>query len=469
MPGPRRQFWGRQAWGRQSWGGRGRRSRWLRRRLPALAGVCLVVAFAVGVGLQVPRAMTAPERALDDGFGGMLGALGKASAATGRALGQSLTTAPSAQRLALLASLQVVDQQARAQAAEAQVDGQAGPAAGASCLVALEDRADAAGLVDQAVGTLLGGATGLGAGSSKAQAQALVGMDQALSLVERSDAAWRSCTGQLARDPGRVQLPGSSWRNGEGIWSKAALAAWVPVVAASPGLQPAPSLALEVPTTRPAAVAGGGTSGPYHLVAVRQLTLQAVLQNTGNVALRAITVSARLVPTGSLGRTAAVSTTLGLAAQALRPVTLPPLEVTPGASYTVLVTASASGGSAGGSVTASSQAMVVSVAQEATVTAVVASANPVAVDQAVTYTATVTPALNGSSPPPGRVVFDDNGAPVPGCGAVALHQGVATCTLAYAHTGLHSVTVSYPGTASLAGSVSPAITVTVTPARRASS
>jgi len=431
-------------------------------------GLGLLVAFATGVGLQVGPALRRPQAALDRGFASMMGALGQASSATGRAVAQTLTTAPSSSRPSLLASLRVEDQQAVEQAEQGRVDalGTSGSQA-RFCLGALEERATASGEILRGVQTLLGGPTGQGSGSAAAQQTALGDLEGALRLLGAADDLWGRCRLELARQPGRARLGSSRWLAGEGIWSDPALAAWVPVVADAPGLQPSPGITLGSPTTLPAAVAETGGVGPtYQLVALRRLGVRVVVQNDGNVVLPDVTLRAQLTPTGPLGRAGSVATTLSLPVQGIRTVSLPPLAVTPGADYLLVVQASTTPQGGLGPVTASSPTLSLGVAQEATVTAVVASANPVRVDQPVTYTATVTPALSGSPPPPGTVSFQDNGVTVPGCGAVALHQGVATCTLAYAHSGLHSITVTYPGTASLAGSVSPAITVTVTPAGR---
>jgi hypothetical protein len=87
---------------------------------------------------------------------------------------------------------------------------------------------------------------------------------------------------------------------------------------------------------------------------------------------------------------------------------------------------------------ASTGSLTQTVSQIATTTAVTSSANPSAPGQAVTYTATVSPAPNG-----GAVTFSDNGAPI--CGAQQVGTGTVTCQVGYKITGTHSITAVYSG------------------------
>ncbi len=89
----------------------------------------------------------------------------------------------------------------------------------------------------------------------------------------------------------------------------------------------------------------------------------------------------------------------------------------------------------------------------ATTTAVASSANPSVQGQAVTYTATVSPAGGGS------VTFNDGGTPVTGCAARSLDSGgQATCQVTYATTGSHAITAVYSGDKASAGSTSAVLT-----------
>lgn len=109
-----------------------------------------------------------------------------------------------------------------------------------------------------------------------------------------------------------------------------------------------------------------------------------------------------------------------------------------------------------------------------TSTAVSSSANPAAVGQAVTYTATVT-GPSGTLPSTGETVaFDDGGSPVSGCGSAELSTTApytATCTATYDATAgsPHSVTAAYSGDSNYAPSTSAPLRETVHAATSATS
>ena len=92
--------------------------------------------------------------------------------------------------------------------------------------------------------------------------------------------------------------------------------------------------------------------------------------------------------------------------------------------------------------TASTGSLTETVGQAVTTTTVTSSANPSAVGQTVTYTATVSPVPDG-----GAVAFSDGGAPIAGCAArhVATSTGTATCEMSYKIAGTHSITAAYSG------------------------
>ncbi len=89
------------------------------------------------------------------------------------------------------------------------------------------------------------------------------------------------------------------------------------------------------------------------------------------------------------------------------------------------------------------------VAAKATSTALSASVNPVSVGQAVTYTATVSPAPSG-----GSVVFEQGGAAIATCTSQALSNGRATCSVTYWQGGRHAVQAIYTGTSGFKRSAS---------------
>jgi hypothetical protein len=95
-----------------------------------------------------------------------------------------------------------------------------------------------------------------------------------------------------------------------------------------------------------------------------------------------------------------------------------------------------------------------SVNPKGTVTSLVASPNPSVVGAQVMYTATVNPAPSG-----GTVAFNDGGAVISGCSAVAVSSssGVATCNVTYDTFGSHSIAANYVGSVPYLSSASTAL------------
>ncbi|HTT89385.1 MAG TPA: Ig-like domain repeat protein [Acidimicrobiales bacterium] len=84
-----------------------------------------------------------------------------------------------------------------------------------------------------------------------------------------------------------------------------------------------------------------------------------------------------------------------------------------------------------------------------TSTSMAVTANPASIGKPVTYVATVSPAVHV-----GTVRFTQNGTVVPGCAAVPVSAGRATCTITYWAGGHHMVQASYSGLNGRAASVS---------------
>jgi hypothetical protein len=89
-----------------------------------------------------------------------------------------------------------------------------------------------------------------------------------------------------------------------------------------------------------------------------------------------------------------------------------------------------------------------------------ASVNPVVFGQLVTFTATVTPSIAGDFAG-GSVTFLDGGATL---GTVSLSTETVQFTVSNLNGGTHSITARYSGDANFAGSISGAISESVTPA-----
>jgi hypothetical protein len=94
----------------------------------------------------------------------------------------------------------------------------------------------------------------------------------------------------------------------------------------------------------------------------------------------------------------------------------------------------------------------------ATATALMSSVNPAIVAQAVTFTATITPASAE-----GTVAFSSDGVAIVGCEArpIAAGTGTATCTTTFATTGSFSIVASYGGYDPYLASASATLTQTV--------
>ena len=121
------------------------------------------------------------------------------------------------------------------------------------------------------------------------------------------------------------------------------------------------------------------------------------------------------------------------------------------------ITASYGGGT--GFTGSTSPAITQVVAQASSSTALVASSNPVYINQAVTFTATVTAASPGSGTPTGSIVFKDATTTL---ATVALSGGVASFTIATLSIGTHSITANYAGDAKFKLSTSPILSQVIT-------
>jgi hypothetical protein len=98
-----------------------------------------------------------------------------------------------------------------------------------------------------------------------------------------------------------------------------------------------------------------------------------------------------------------------------------------------------------------------SVISAATTIATVSSASTAVTGQTVTYTVTVSRTAPATGAPEGTVAFADEGTPIPGCEAVTLTNGVATCTVTYLLPGDHSIVATYSGDADDATSIATAL------------
>jgi YVTN family beta-propeller protein len=106
------------------------------------------------------------------------------------------------------------------------------------------------------------------------------------------------------------------------------------------------------------------------------------------------------------------------------------------------ITARYSGDSRYAAVTSSAITQVVNAARVAPTVALASSANPSTTGSAVTFTANVTGSAGVAT---GSVSFTDGGATLPGCAAVALASGRASCQATSLSAGNHAIVASYGG------------------------
>lgn len=436
------------------------------RSLLALVAAGVLVVISVALADQVGRQSLPYDRSVDRGFAALIGPVGRASSATGAELAATLAAAGGATRLDLFTALGRESEAAAQEARRAAAVVPPQPAAGGAgaCQQALGDRAQAAAQVEAIVDRLLGGATGRGSGAGDV-ASATGALTAVARQVAASDAAWSTCREALRRAPGHADLPRSAWLGDSGVWASGAPAAVVSSIATSPTLAAAPSLAIAALETDPPALSSAG-SGVATLPAATSLGLAVVVDDTGNVALNGTQVTVTVTPSGA-GRSVQRRVPVGrLGAGSSVVAQVHDVPVTPGGGATLTVTAGTTGA---GAVGAPPATMAIQIEQASSTASVVASANPVTVGQAVTYTATISSAPAGAGPIDGTVAFEDAGVPIPSCQAQPLRRGTATCTISYPEAGVHSITVTYDGTTSIGGTVSPAITETVRAGRRPSS
>jgi uncharacterized protein YkwD len=101
--------------------------------------------------------------------------------------------------------------------------------------------------------------------------------------------------------------------------------------------------------------------------------------------------------------------------------------------------------------------LVTSVVPSASATALTSSANPSDGNQEVTYTATVNPTSGD-----GAVRFTENGITIPGCAAVSLTAGKATCKQTYFFGADRAIVATYTGDSAFTDSTSPTLQQVVT-------
>jgi Bacterial Ig-like domain (group 3) len=423
--------------------------------------VVLVVITVVVISTagQVRSASGPYRRAVDRSYAAMAGPLGRSSAVTGAQLGTALAQAPSLDRVSLFERLDQVVTDAEQLSARFATITPPDPhnGAGERCAAAIDARSVQAREVRDATEGVLGGRAGA---TVLPQAAAVKRLTAAGAALEAADAAWRSCRSALLAAPGSARLAPSVWVTDPSAWSATAVTALVEAMASSPSLAVHRELTINAGalSTDPAAVQIR-SSGGVVLPPTRKVSVHVVVANDGNVVERDVKVSATfaaVAPAGHRPEAAVTSSSrpMGvLGAGHSAAMSVPATPVVPGTGYTITVNLT----SAASTAVAATVSLPVAVAAQASATELLSSGTPSRVGHAVTYTALVS-ALGGSVTPTGGVVFEDGGVAVPGCAAVRVTSGRATCTVAYHVAGVHDMTATYSGAESLAGSTSALVT-----------
>ncbi len=157
------------------------------------------------------------------------------------------------------------------------------------------------------------------------------------------------------------------------------------------------------------------------------------------------TVSGGPTSTGTVNFTDNGTTITGCGTQALTAGVATCTPATYAASGSHPIVAIYSGTTSGTLYAASTSATLTQTVGAATTTVVISSANPSAVNGAVTYTATV----SGGPTTTGTVTFTDNGTTITGCSGRSLTGSAATCVIAantYTTSGTHPIVATYSGT-----------------------
>lgn len=173
----------------------------------------------------------------------------------------------------------------------------------------------------------------LGSTGTQAAVSALVRAGQQMQAADGSYTAFvRGLPRSLARNE---RMPGSRWITDPGSWTASSLTDFVNAVRGSSSLAVVHDILLVVVSTVPAPLSIAG--GVRTLPPTSSVGVQAVVADEGNQAERAVAVRASLQ--GSSGSQQSVTSSVDLAPGQRAAVSLAPLTVAAGSSYTLKVSA----------------------------------------------------------------------------------------------------------------------------------
>ncbi|HTX62893.1 MAG TPA: IPT/TIG domain-containing protein [Acidimicrobiales bacterium] len=331
-----------------------------RRRLPrvgavAVAGVlagAVVLALLVGGLLEVRPQSVGYERSVDRSYAAQVRVLVAESDQLGREFRALLARVSRDDRTTLEAALDTLVRSTASVADEAGTAASPAPSgpAGADVSAAMADRAAAVRTFRMTVDQLLGMAplavvgardpaalplTPLSAGGAAAE------FGRVGALLRQGDASYAAGRRALRAAPGSADLPPSVWSGRTAAWASSGTRSLVDALTSSPTLAAVHQVALvaHALSLTPAPVPsspGGSSSASSVLPPTGRIRIGVVVADDGNVAERGIVVRATVTRAGGSARPAKVRR-VALAAHSSVSVTIPPVPVVPGGTYTIVV------------------------------------------------------------------------------------------------------------------------------------
>jgi hypothetical protein len=315
-----------------------RRRRRRRRIAPWLlvtVAVAVVLAVLIGGVFQVGRASGPYESDINRSYAAQGSVVIGQSNATGAQLRSLMAGMTGLSRSALRSQLDSLASDSTAEATSAAGLSPPPPTVG-GFPEALADRAKGVAELRSAVDGVIG--SGPSGRAVLASDQAVAQITAAGALLMRADRTYAAVRRGFLVAPGAAILPRSRWVTDPSTWSAGPVQTLVQELAGSTSLTSVQRVVLEPGTVHivPAAVPPVKPGGPSVVLPTTSLQVSAVVSNEGNVAVPGVTVKGAVTPQGP-GRSDTTSTRVTLAPGDSVAVTLPPLGVTPGTTYTLAV------------------------------------------------------------------------------------------------------------------------------------
>ncbi len=328
----------------------------------AVVAGALVLAVLVGGALKEPSQSVGYERAIDRSYGAQARLLGGESNRLDEEYQKLLASMAGDDRMTLEEALDTLVRSTASLARAADTAASPAPSGGAGSDIsaAMADRADAMRALRAAVDGLLGmaplpavGAADLSSRISTPRrispAGAAAKLVQVGTLLERSDRMYAAGRRALRAGPGHARLSSSVWSGRTGTWTSGTARSVVDLLKRSPTLAavyrvelvahavaltpaPVPSSAA----TPPSPASSSASSPVLVLPPTGRIGVGLVVANDGNVAERGIAVRATLTRKGGVARPGKIRR-VALTAGSSVSVTLPPLRVVPGNTYSITV------------------------------------------------------------------------------------------------------------------------------------